>query len=530
MEKVRCQFRFSNRADRSPLSVCFHLKTADGTCWLPEAGPASGSRHPNLVLGPDLWSYVGHHTGPHPGRNVIYVLDGEIEFELAPGRYEAFISRGFEWEPVRRTIEVAAHRPNHFEFTLEPALLARRDGWINGDVHLHFRRSSHIDSEFWRRIFAAHDLGMGNVMTYNHGTPDHETTQFAYGHRGEHHHHGGVIASGEEIRDNDLFGHMTTTGISRIIEPVSVGRQIGLRENFPYFADFCDRVHRAKGLVGFAHGGTGGTGNWVIYHSLPVEAALGKLDFLEIIQFNQFLGFPYWYALLNCGIRLPCVAGSDWPWVVSLSDWHSGIGNDRTFVRTEDGAQDYRSWLDGIRHGRTFASNGPILLLQVNGQSPGAELRAPNRKVRVTATAWAAHPLEQLAVVRNGEVALFCENAGGRNRLELEGEIAVSRDSWIAARCHGRAEPSATGGVIPWNLYAHTSPIYVKVDGRGIADPVDALRMADSVRFIREYARRRGFWKTPRQREGYQRLCARAIQFYERIAFAAFRRGRRRTQ
>jgi predicted dehydrogenase len=77
------------------------------------------------------------------------------------------------------------------------------------------------------------------------------------------------------------------------------------------------------------------------------------------------------------------------------------------------------------------------------------------------------------------EFALFRKNAGGHNRLELEGDVAVSRDFWIAARCHGRAEPAVTGGVIPWNLYAHTSPVYVRVDGRGIADPVDALRMLD---------------------------------------------------
>jgi hypothetical protein len=52
--------------------------------------------------------------------------------------------------------------------------------------------------------------------------------------------------------------------------------------------------------------------------------------------------------------------------------------------------------------------------------------------------------------------------------------------------------------------------VYVRVDGAGIGNPVEALRMADSVRFIREYARRKGSWKTPRQREGHEALCGRA--------------------
>jgi hypothetical protein len=60
--------------------------------------------------------------------------------------------------------------------------------------------------------------------------------------------------------------------------------------------------------------------------------------------------------------------------------------------------------------------------------------------------------------------------------------------------------------------------VYVRVDGKGIGDPVEALRMADAVRFIREHARHAGWWKTPRQREGYMALCARAIRFYERLA------------
>lgn len=524
MKKVSCLFRFSSRADRTPVSVNLHLKRGDGSCWVPGDAIAASRRPPNLVLGPDFWAYLGPYTGPRPGRQLMYALHGEVTLDLEPGPYELFATRGFEWEPLRRKIRVAERGDNRFEFQLEPVKQARQEGWINGDIHLHFRRVSHNDSTFWREIFEAHDLTMGNVMVYNHGTAEHETPQFAFGRKGEHHHPSGVIASGEEIRDNNLFGHMTTAGLSRIIEPVSVGKMIGLRENFPYFADFCDRVHRQDGLVGYAHGGLGGTGNWVIWHSLPVEAALGKLDFLEIIQFNQYLGYPYWYALLNCGIRLPCVAGSDWPWSMPLADWYGGLGTDRTYVRSGKPG-DYRAWLEGIRRGQTFASNGPLLSLEVNGGSPGADVRAPSSRVDVRASAWAPHPLERLEVIQDGRVAVFAENRGGRKTLSVEGRLPATRDGWIAARCHGSASAAATGGVMIWNLYAHTSPVYVRVDGKGIGDPAEALRMADAVRFIREYARRGGWWKTPRQREGYSALCARAIRYYERLALN--RRGTR---
>lgn len=521
-----CTFEFKSQTDHAPLSVCFHLKRQDGSCWEPDVtGITPVRRHSNLVLGPDLWSYTGPFSGPHPGKRSAYVLNGQVELELKPGQYEAFISRGFETERLRKTFRVHERGGNHFEFLLQPVNAARQEGWISGDIHLHFSRASHKDSAFWRDIFQAHDLAMGNVMVYNHGTAEHETPQFAYGHEGEHHHHSGVISSGEEIRDNNLFGHITTAGISEIIEPVSVGKMIGLRENFPYFADFCDRVHKKGGLVGYAHGGLGGTGNWVIWHSLPIEAALGKLDFLEIIQFNRYLGYPYWYALLNCGIRMPAVAGSDWPWATTLADWYSGVGSDRTYVQVEGEKKDYRAWLDGIRHGRTYASNGPLLELKVNGAIPGEDVRARDSKVDIAASAWAPHPLDRLEVICNGEIVMYADNRGGRQTLCAEGRVKLQKDSWLAVRCHGGVKPETTGGNIPWDMHAHSSPVYVRVDGKGIGDPAEALRMADAVRFIREYARHAGWWKTDAQRAGYMKLCAKAIRFYESIAL---KNGKRR--
>ena len=516
MRKQRCILRFASGHDRKPISVNLHLKRQDGSCWTPGPSLGPGSRPRNLVLGPDLWAYCGPHSGPRPGRQVMYALNGEVELNLEPGQYEVFAMRGFEWEPLRQKIRVAAQDANHFDFSLTPVNDLRAQGWVNGDIHLHFTRASHDDSAFWRRLFEAHDLSMGNVMVYNHGTKDHETPQFAYGHRGEHHHPSGVMSSGEEIRDNNLYGHMTTAGLNRIIEPVSVGKLIGLRENFPYFADFCDRVHKQGGLVGYAHGGIGGTG-WVLWHSLPVEAALGKLDFLEIIQFNRYIGYPYWYALLNCGIRMPCVAGSDWPWAKPLADWFGGLGTDRTYVHTGK-PTDYRAWLAGIRKGHTFASNGPLLTIEVNGRGPGEKVISDTGRVNVRASAWAPQPLERLEIIQDGRVVLYAENKGGRKNLHAEGRLKLDKDGWLAARCHGSAAPQVTGGTMIWDLYAHSSPLYVRVDGKGIGDPAEALRMADSVRFIREQARHQGWWKTPKQREGYMKLCKRAINFYEHIA------------
>jgi hypothetical protein len=62
------------------------------------------------------------------------------------------------------------------------------------------------------------------------------------------------------------------------------------------------------------------------------------------------------------------------------------LGGERVYVKT-DGPLTMRSWLDGLRGGRSFLTNGPMPTLEVDGKGPGetCELAAAG-KVRVIAT------------------------------------------------------------------------------------------------------------------------------------------------
>src|SRR5262249_31091319 len=155
------------------------------------------------------------------------------------------------------------------------------------------------------------------------------------------------------------------------------------------------------------------------------------------------------------------------------ADWYSGFASDRTFVQLPAEQRGYRDWLHGIQHGRTFASNGPLMALAVDGSLPGAEVSVQKGRVTVTAMSWAQHPRNRLDLIHNGQVVAFAENKGGKLELNLDCRVNVDRDGWLAARCHGVAGPERTGGVIPWNMYGHTSPVYLRHDGRGVVDPSD---------------------------------------------------------
>ena len=91
---------------------------------------------------------------------------------------------------------------------------------------------------------------------------------------------------------------------------------------------------------------------------------------MELLQFGVYrgIGLDDWYHILNIGYRFPIVGASDYPACRKLGDCV-------TYVRREPGkAQDFAGWLRGAVEGRGFVTTGPILLLEVDGQGPGAVL------------------------------------------------------------------------------------------------------------------------------------------------------------
>ena len=62
-------------------------------------------------------------------------------------------------------------------------------------------------------------------------------------------------------------------------------------------------------------------------------------------------------------------------------------------------------WVEAVRRGRTFFTNGPLVQLTVNGEIAGGEIRLPAEggTVEVDARMETAFPVEKLELIRNGE-------------------------------------------------------------------------------------------------------------------------------
>ena len=85
---------------------------------------------------------------------------------------------------------------------------------------------------------------------------------------------------------------------------------------------------------------------------------------------GSFRSTPLW----NNGLKVTAVGGED-----SISNLHNSklVGSHRTYVFTGGRGLDMHAWLEGMRAGRAFVTNGPLVELSVNGALPGETVTLP---------------------------------------------------------------------------------------------------------------------------------------------------------
>ncbi len=278
-----------------------------------------------------------------------------------------------------------------------------------------------------------------------------------------------------------IYGHMQFFGIQRLVEPQYTGFDgTPHRHDFPANHVMATEAVRQGGLVTYGHPmfagepypfGKDPARAGAAARELPIDAVLGVVQAVDLMSYNsdEDLSAGLWYRLLNCGLKLAACVGTD----ALLDRSTEPLGGERVYVKTA-GPLTMPSWLDGLRSGRSFVTNGPIPTLEVNGKGPGetCDLTEASR-VRVAVTVESSVPFHRIEVIVNGEVAVHDDSAGdlaGLRVRRLDVELPIGRSSWIAVRVRGPESPPVFDGPV----WAHTSPVYVQVAGRRIASRQDA--------------------------------------------------------
>ncbi len=431
---------------------------------------------------------AGGHAGPLPEQAVAvmygmwdhadgygyqpdsaFYVDGTFDVELPAGPYRLDISKGNEYVDIHDTIRVDG--PVARQYRLERWIDTASMGWYSADDHIHVRRSPRDDPLLlvWT---AAEDVRVGNMLRMGDFWETYYS-QYAFGEDGVYKADGYMLMSGQEDPRTPELGHVIGLGASEFVR-------------FPnryYLYDLVfDGLRASGGIGGYAHQAETFHG----YRGLTLDGLRRKVDLVELVQFCAPGGpllTEHFYHLLNLGIPVTATAGSDFPWCGKPHDGSdeipvhekARIGNARFYAYLGDDELSYDTWMDAVRAGRTFATSGPVLFLEVNGRKPGAAIDlAESGEVTIEATAYgnaAGIALESLDLVAHGEVigtASARDPDQSPERLHVRLTLEIEEGVWIAARAE--AGPMQA---------AHTTPVYVTVGGGGFHHPAALDHLLD---------------------------------------------------
>ncbi|MFT5501588.1 MAG: TolB protein, partial [Woeseiaceae bacterium] len=335
--------------------------------------------------------------------------DGVFEIEVPAGSTSVEAMRGFEYLPAMVSVDVSEGETIDVELQLRRIDDPRARGWYSGDMHvhdLHEGRFGISHDDFFQQLYAD-DLGVANALIHMDGSKIMGRWDDLTGAPSELSNESTILRYSQEFRG--AFGHIGLVGVNQFIMPL-----VGGAPNTAFASDILgvrhiDSAHSQGAIAGFVHpyNRIVETPSDAATAAIPVIAALGKGDFYDVVSIasQETDSARIYNKILNSGIRIAATGGTD-----NFSDvWFDPSGGAaRTYAHIPmDGNFSFDDWLSAVRDGRTFASSGPLLFLNVNGKQPGDEIRVKsadptslNVKIDVKSIA----PLDRVEVLVNGDV------------------------------------------------------------------------------------------------------------------------------
>jgi hypothetical protein len=516
----RTEVRAARRVYRSPVGRLRLAVLSPGGRQLPArvsvTGPDGRSFAPD-----DAWRHAddGFDRRERKFEYGYFHTTGRDVLTLPKGRYDVEISRGPETRVEHRTIEVG-DGDAALRVVLRPLDDLDARGWHSADLHVHMNYGgayrnvpTHLATQA-----SAEDLDLvENLIVNKEGRiPDIEyrvgidrvSTPRT------------VIAHDQEFHTS-VWGHLGLLGLrDHVLLPGYAGYAGTAAASLaPMNADVADLAHAQGALVGYVHPFDADPApadtTRPLTDEFPVDVALGKVDYYEALGFvdDPMATAHVWYRALNCGFRLPAGAGTDA--MANFASLRGPVGMNRVYVRTGEPFTRARL-LDSLRAGRSFATNGPLLELTVNGRRVGDEVRLPaaggtvQARVRLRSNV----PLDHLELVVNGEPR---EVPLGETRRSVDTtvRVPVTRSGWILLRAR---TDRAVYPVLDLYPYATTSPLYITLGNRPVRSREDAAYFVAWIDRLRAAADSNKDWNSETEKRSVLDILAQARAEYERRA------------
>ena len=419
-------------------------------------------------------------------RRFAYV-DGQFAIAIPADTFRIEVIKGYTYAFVDDTFSFS-NLSGELQIPLKKAFELPEDKWYSGDVHVHFLNPQSAMLEM-----KAEDVNVCNVLISDF-TVDHERFRGSIEPISEPEH---LLFMGQEYRE-DRLGHINLLNLKeKLIQPAQEIR----KHQYPLNLKAADETHEQGGHISWAH--------FAAWPGLegPLGLVLKKVDAVELlctidpfhapifasdvvpeVQMNS--GLRLWYRLLNCGLQIPATAGTD------KMNNQVTIGANRVFAKI-DGDFTYDHWIEALNQGKTFVSNTPILRFTADQETPGTTMHLnKGHQIQLRAQVWSQHPIDRLEIIANGELVAEKFIPPGSAYAEIEISYQPTKSVWLATRAYQFSRPDARQGLSlaqrrdagggptrlnqyfgtlrPETTFAHSSPVYVWVDGMPIRSDADA--------------------------------------------------------
>jgi Tol biopolymer transport system component len=470
-----------------PLPARLAVAGADGRAYAPS----------------DAWIHAddGFDRAERPREFTYFHAAGRVTLDVPDGRYVIEVTRGLEYERHVDTVAVGATSVTR-RYRLDRLADLPALGWWSGDAHVHMNYGgTYRNTPARLRLQAeAEDLHLIENLVVN---KEARIPDIAYwSGRLDPASTSATLIKHDEEYHTSYWGHTALLGLTRhfVLPNYAAYVNTAAASLYPHNTAVFELARLQGGVTGYVHPfdappDPGAPGR--LSHALPVDAALGRLGYLEVVGFSDHLATAQvWYRLLNAGLRIPAGAGTDA--MANFASLRGPVGMCRVFVKA--GRLDYRAWLDGLVAGRTFATNGPLLQFTLGGLEPGAALALGPGRHQLRASVWVRSivAVDSAQIVANGRVVATIPLAAAGTRADTTVSVAVDGSAWYTLRAFARRSRHPTLDIYP---FATTSPIYVTVGGRPIRSSADARYFTQWIERLERDAAAHPGWNTTQERD-----------------------------
>lgn len=423
----------------------------------------------------------------------VFHADGTFTLEAPAGPLALEAVKGFEYWPAAAKVDVRAGETTEAVLTLKPLIDMGAKGWRSGSTHAHMNYAGNLRNTPAHMLLQgrAEDLDIVTILAANKDSRVFDHQYFEPG-GGEH---SSSLADpeltaivGEEYRP-PFWGHVYYLGLrDHLISPFTAGYQGSALESlYPTNTDMFRKAIAQGAAVGYAHAFSGDRdpleGSLGGATGFPVDAALGTTHAVELAISSRAARTVVHHALNN-DLRIAPVGGEDSN--TSLHR-HTMMGSLRTYAYVGD-APDARRWIEALRDGRTFFSNGPLLEFTIDRHGPGESLHLPPAGGTVTlqGEVWSFMPLTRVTIYRNGQAWKEVPLNGDRTRATIREQVPTTDSAWFSLAAEGAPAFAPADPSFP---QAETNAVRVYVGEKRIRSKASAeyfIRWIDKLRAMAE--------------------------------------------